>query len=254
MNFSVNAHCLFGKTPLDQAFAVMKRLGYTVFEHWQIAPADVDHIAACLGRYDITLSTFCTDYFTLNDEGCHDAYEAALINALETAGKLHCLSLITQVGQDTGKPRSAQHDAIVKGLMRVKPHLEKANVLLLVEPLNDVKDHKGYYLTSSQEGFDIIREVNSPNIKLLFDVYHQLHMGEDVIACIADHLDLIGHFHIAGFPDRDDKLFECYDYRPLLVFLNEQKVEAPVGLELFPGSMENTEAVLKALQPYLNDK
>ncbi len=251
MNFSVNALCLFGNVPLDQAFTIMRKHGYSIFEHWQMKENEVGPVSACMNRHQITLSAFCTGYFTLNDEACHDAYEAALIQALEAAEKLRCPSLITQVGQDTGESRKAQHDAIVKGLKRVKPYLEKANVTLLVEPLNNVKDHKGYYLTDSLEGFDIIQEVNSPNVKLLYDVYHQLHMGEDVMAMIAGHLDLIGHFHIAGFPARDDKLFETYDYRPLLSFLKEQKVKAPVGLELFPGSLEKAEAVLDALRPYV---
>ena len=43
-----------------------------------------------------------------------------------------------------------------------------------------MKDHKGYYLTSSEEGFEIIREVNSPNVRLLFDVYHQVHYSQAV--------------------------------------------------------------------------
>ena len=251
MNFSVNALCLFGKAPLDHSFSIMKKYGYSTFEHWRVDLSEVDSIAAAMEKHQVSLSAICTNYFTLNDERCHDAYEAGLLHALEAAGKLKCPSLITQVGQDTGEERNVQHDAIVKGLLRVKPYLEIANVTLLVEPLNNVKDHNGYYLTSSKEGFEIIQEVNSPNIKLLYDVYHQLHMGEDVLAMIAGHLDLIGHFHIAGFPERDDKLFETYDYRPLLTFLNEQKVKAPVGLELFPSSIEKVEAVLDALAPYM---
>jgi len=251
MNFSVNALCLFGKAPLDHAFAIMKKHGYSTFEHWRVDLSEVESIAAAMKKYQVSLSAICTNYFTLNDERCHDAYEVGLLHALEAAEKLNCTSLITQVGQDTGEEPMVQHNAIVKGLLRVKPYLEKANVTLLIEPLNNVKDHKGYYLTSSKEGFDIIREVNSPNIKLLYDVYHQLHMGEDVLAMVAGHLDLIGHFHIAGFPARDDKLFDTYDYRPLLTFLNEKKVKAPIGLELFPPSIEEAEVVLDALSAFL---
>ncbi len=60
-----------------------------------------------------------------------------------------------------------------------------------------------------------------------------------LIAFIAGHLDHIDHFHSAGFPARDDKLFETYAYRPLLAFLKEQKAEAPVGLGFFPDSMKS---------------
>ena len=250
MNISINTFCLFGNAPLDDAFTSMKKYGYTVFEQWMIPQDSVASIQRSMKAYGISLSAFCTSFFTLNDEACHDRYEAAMLSALQTAKQLSCPSLITQVGQDTGKAKTKQHDAIVKGLMRIKPILEKANVTLLVEPLNDVKDHKGYCLTSSLEGFDIIKRVNSPNIKLLFDVYHQLHMGEDVLSLIANHHDLIGHFHVAGFPDRDEKLFETYDYRPLFQFLNDHQVLAPVGLELFPSSPGQAGMLLEELRRY----
>ncbi len=250
MNISINTFCLFGNAPLDEAFARMKKYGYTVFEQWMIPQDKVVTTLKSMQEHTISLSAFCTGFFTLNDENCHDRYESAMTDALQTAKQLSCPSLITQVGQDTGAPRAVQHAAIVNGLMRVKPILEKANVTLLVEPLNNVKDHKGYYLTSSTEGFEIIREVDSPNVRLLFDVYHQLHMGEDVLSLIAQNLDLIGHFHVAGYPGRDEKLFGTYNYRPLFQLLNDRHVTAPVGLELFPGSPGQADALLEELQLY----
>ncbi len=250
MQFSVNTFCLYGSTPLEEAFTHMKALGYTVFEQWMVGPDAAAPLRESMDRQGMSLSAFCTGFFILNDESRHLEYEAALSQALQTAKTLSCPALITQVGQDTGALRSAQHDAIVKGLRRVAPLLESAGVTLLVEPLNDVKDHKGYYLTSSLEGFDIIREVGSPRVRLLFDVYHQLHMGEDVLSLAAQILPLIGHFHIAGYPNRDEKLFETYDYRPLLTLLKERKTAAPVGLELFPGSAEKADALLRVLNEY----
>lgn len=250
MQFSVNTFCLYGSMPLDEVFTHMKALGYTVFEQWMIGPAAVSSLRQSMDRQGMFLSAFCTGFFILNDESRHGEYEDALSQALQTTKKLSCPALITQVGQATGAPRSAQHDAIVKGLRRVAPLLESAGVTLLVEPLNDVKDHKGYYLTNSQEGFDIIREVGSPRVRLLFDVYHQLHMGEDVLSLVARNLSLIGHFHVAGYPNRDGYIFEAYDYRPLLSFLKRSQTAAPVGLELFPGSPEKADALLQALHEF----
>ena len=250
MNISINTFCLFGNAPLDDAFSLMKKHGYTVFEQWMIPQDKAEPILTSMHKHGITLSAFCTSFFTLNNEAFHDKYEAAILTALQTAKQLSGRSLITQVGQDTGEPGYAQHKAIVKGLLRVKPFLEKAGVTLLVEPLNDVKDHKGYYLTSSEEGFEIMREVNSPCVKLLFDVYHQLHMGEDVLTLIERNIDLIGHFHIAGYPNRDERIFEAFDYRPFFQFLNAHQIAAPVGLELFPGSKSQADALLNELSKF----
>ena len=126
---------------------------------------------------------------------------------------------------------------------------------LLVEPLNSVKDHKGYYLTDSNEGFDLIREVDSPRVRLLYDIYHQHHMGEDVLRRIEDNLDFIGHYHIAGHPNRDEKIFENFDYRAVFDLLKKHNVTAPVGVELFPSSEDALRQLLQNLRAvvYEND-
>ena len=75
-------------------------------------------------------------------------------------------------------------------------------------------------------------------------------MGEDVLTRIEQNLPLIGHFHIAGFPNRDDRIFENFDYASLFELLGKHNVQAPIGVELFPKSLEATCALLQQLQPY----
>ena len=84
------------------------------------------------------------------------------------------------------------------------PILEKYGIMLVIEPLNTLVDHKGYYLVTSDEGFDIIREVDSDNVKLLFDIYHQQVSEGNVISNMVNNLDLIGHLHSAGCPGRHE--------------------------------------------------
>ncbi len=250
MRFSLNLPGLFPGLSFEEAFRIMQQYRFDTLETWTLTDADVPALRSALETFGMKLSTCCPSFFILNDPDRRDEYEASLCKALRTVDALGCPSLITQVGQDTGAPREAQHQSIVDGLRRMAPLLEKAGVTLLVEPLNDVKDHKGYYLTDSNEGFSIIREVNSPRVRLLYDVYHQLHMGEDVLTRIEQNLPLIGHFHIAGFPNRDDRIFENFDYASLFELLGKHNVQAPIGVELFPKSLEATCALLQQLQPY----
>lgn len=247
MNWSINLESVFGAVPLEDALRTLRDMGFDTFERWAIRSAEVPRLRAAMDETGMRMSACCPSFFTLNDPAAHDAYEASLFEALDVLEALGCRELITQVGQDTKKPRTQQHDAIVQGLRRVAPILESRNVTLLVEPLNDVRDHAGYYLTSSAEGFDIIREVASPAVRLLYDIYHQLHMGEDVFAQIAGNLDLIGHFHIAGFPARDERIFEGYDYRPLLRWIADH-TDAALGIELFPGTGEARLRVLEEIR------
>jgi len=238
---------MFPGVPFAEALALLRAKGYDTVEDWTIDRAEVAERARLLADAGMRLSAFCPAYFVLNDTACHGQYETNLRDALEDAAILRCAALITQVGYDTGATRAVQHAAIVQGLKRVAPLLEAAGITLLVEPLNNVKDHLGYYLTDSQEGFDIVDEVGSPRVRLLYDVYHMVHMGEDVLSRIRDNLGLIGHFHIAGHPNRDEKLFEGFDYGPVLALIQDSGTQAPVGLELFPTSRDEADALLGAL-------
>jgi hydroxypyruvate isomerase len=87
---------------------------------------------------------------------------------------LNCKFLISQTGNErTGIPREVQAQSLVDELKAAVPYLEKAGIILVVEPLNTLVNHKGYYLKTSKEAFHIINQVNSKFVKVLFDVYHQ---------------------------------------------------------------------------------
>lgn len=250
MNVSINTICMFRGRPMNEAFQIMQRHGFDTFELWMIKDEEVDGLRKLMDEYGMKISAACPDKFILNDPSERDAYEKGLINGIRKIKALGGHALITQVGQNNGSPREEQHQSIVDGLKRMAPILEAEGVTLLVEPLNDVRDHKGYYLTDSNEGFEIIREVNSPNVRLLFDIYHQVHMGEDVLTRIKDNIDLIAHFHVAGHPLRDDDLKTHFDYAPVFEYIHGAKVAAPVGLELNPRSPEQAEALLEAMKAY----
>lgn len=250
MLFSINPIGLFKGLAPQEYLPLLKQEGFSTFELWTLQESALPALQQSMAQNSMALSAFCPDFFTLNDAACHAAYLHSLTTALARAKTLHCPALITQVGSDTGAPRAQQHAAIAEGLRLAAPLLERAGVTLLVEPLNDVKDHKGYYLTSSAEGFDIIREVGSPNVRLLYDVYHQLHMGEDVLQCIRENLPLIGHIHIAGFPDRDERLFTGFDHTPLLELLKQQNSPISVGIELFTADVDTSIALLRQLRAW----
>ncbi|MDR2513609.1 MAG: sugar phosphate isomerase/epimerase [Christensenellaceae bacterium] len=251
MRVSVNPSCFFRGLPLKEALARIEGFGFSLFELWRIGQAQFDELSACLRPGGPRLAAFCPQSFTLNDEALHEGYLASLREAVLQAKALNAPALITQVGEDTGAPRAQQRAAIKNGLRRAAALLEPEGLTLLIEPLNSKKDHPGTFLTDSLEGFDLVREADSSAIRLLFDVYHQLHMGEDALARIRGHLDCIGHFHLAGFPARDDRLFEGYDHRALLEFLASSGTRAPVGLELFPRGEKEGEVLLRELAAYL---
>ena len=103
-----------------------------------------------------------------------------------------------------GLSRTQMRQNVLEGLKATVERAEKAGITLLLEPLNDKVDHAGYFLTSSDEGAALCREVNSPRLKLLFDCYHMQIMEGDLTGHIRKNLDVIGHIHSAGHPGRHE--------------------------------------------------
>ncbi len=250
MKLCINPLTVYGAREPAEAFSDMAARGFHDFELWHVDPGMIPSMKSAMDEAGMRLAAFCTRVFDLTDPERRAAYLEGLAAALADAASLGCRMLITQVGPDTGAPRSLQHESILAGLRACVPMLAAAGVTLLVEPLNTVKDHPGYYLTDSLEAFDLIEAVDSPHVRVLYDVYHQLHMGEPVMDRIRSHVPLIGHIHLAGLPQRDEKLFVGYDHTDLFRMLDKVGYRGLAGLELFP-SPGSREALFEQLKPFL---
>jgi hydroxypyruvate isomerase len=86
---------------------------------------------------------------------------------------------------------AAQRHAIAAALKRAAPLAEAAGVVLMQEPLNILVDHTGYCLSCSGDGAEVLREVGSPVVKLLFDIYHMQIAEGNLIGHLAANADLL---------------------------------------------------------------
>jgi len=123
---------------------------------------------------------------------------------------------------------------------------------LVIEPLNVLVDHPGYYLTTSAEGFEILDEVDSPNVKLLYDIYHQQVTEGNLIATITSHIAQIAHFHVADVPGRHEPGTGEINWVNVLRAIDEAGYAGYVGLEYMPTgatveSLEYIKAVVNGL-------
>jgi hydroxypyruvate isomerase len=248
LRFTINPETFYPKLSMDRALQRACRLGYPDFELWQVERGSVADVRRAMGSSGAKLQVFCTRYYDMVNPENRERYLQELRGAVEDAQALGCPFVITQVGQDNGKSRAEQHASILEGLKSAVPILQGTGVTLLVEPLNSVKDHIGYYLSDSREGFDLVAAVNSPCIRLLFDVYHQVHMGEDVLRLIRENIDLIAHIHVAGHPNRDHRIFQNFDYRHVFELVKTLPYTGLMGLELFPGDAETADEFLSRLK------
>lgn len=236
MEYSVCLSAVFSGISLPDALYRAHQAGATAYEFWSWWDQDLDALENVQKKTGLRAAAFCTRFVPLNDPDTRALYIGGLRASIEAAHRLGCRTLISQVGQELpGLSRTAQHQSIVAGLRACAPLLEREGIALAIEPLNTQIDHKGYYLSRSDEAFDIIREVNSPCVKVLFDVYHQRITEGDVLPHLMPNLDCIGHIHVAGHPGRHEPLENSdIDYMAMCEALKRAGYSGCVGLEYFP--------------------
>lgn len=235
MYYSVCVPAVFGDLPVHQALDRIRATGANAYEFWSWWDQDVDAIVAAQCETSLKCAALCTYFIPLTEPARREEYIDGLKKSIAVAKRLGCPTLISQLGNDTGFPRVEQHQSIVEGLRACAPLLEDAEITLTIEPLNTLVNHPGYYLTSSAEGFEIVREVNSPRVRLLFDIYHQQITEGNLIANLTANAPLLGHIHAAGNPGRHELLGENEIHYPsVFAALKRTGYDKAVGLEYFP--------------------
>lgn len=150
-----------------------------------------------------------------------------------------------------GLSRSEMRANLEKAYSQAAAVAERENYMLFVEVLNSYVDHAGYYLDNWNEGVEIVKAINSPNLKLLYDVYHMQIMHGNVISTIERDIEHIGHFHSAGVPGRHELNNGELDYKQIISAIKATGYNGAFGLEFMP-SLDSSNA-LNAMRKYLAD-
>jgi len=134
----------------------------------------------------------------------HEAIEAGLRTNIPLAAKAGVPNVITFSGNRKGMADDEGARNTIIGLNRVKKIAEDNGVTLCLELLNSKVNHPDYMADHTAWGARVMEEVNSPNVKLLYDIYHMQIMEGDVIDTIKKNIQWIGHFHTGGVPGRHE--------------------------------------------------
>jgi hydroxypyruvate isomerase len=140
----------------------------------------------------------------LNRPEHHDAIEAAFRTNIPLAAKAGVPNVITFSGIRRGMPDDEGARNTIVGLNRLKKIAEDNGVSICMELLNSKVNHPDYMCDHTAWGVRVAQEVNSPNVKLLYDIYHMQIMEGDLIATIRANMQWMGHFHTGGVPGRHE--------------------------------------------------
>src|SRR5262245_26650954 len=190
-------------TSLDDACREAARLGIKGFD--LIGPADWP----TLRKYGLVPSMYPqgpggTIPDALNRTENHARLEASLRAAIDEAAAAQVPNVITFSGNRRGMDDRVGADNCVAFLDRIKAHAEDKGVTICMELLNSKVNHRDYMFDHMTWGVDVMKRVNSPRVRILYDIYHAQIMDGDVVRTISENIQWIAHFHTGGNPGRHD--------------------------------------------------
>jgi hydroxypyruvate isomerase len=236
VRLSVCIDMILTEIPFLQRMETVKRLGYPAFEFWEWKNKDVEAILRKKNELGLEIATMMgTGWKQMNSEEARRNFISDIQASLTTAKRLGVKTLIVTTGmEDKRLSRTEQHANYVAALKAAAPFAEQAQVTLVLEPLNTKVDHPGYFLQTAKEGFEILDEVGSPAVKMLFDIYHHQIMEGNVITDITKNISKIAHFHVADVPGRHEPGTGEINYANVFRAIAASGYQGFVGLEFKP--------------------
>src|ERR1700730_3240830 len=140
----------------------------------------------------------------LNRVENHAKIEEGFRKYIPLAAKAGVPNVITFSGTREGMSDDEGAKNTIAGLNRVKTIAEDHGVTICMELLNSKVDHKDYMCDHTAWGVQVVQAVNSPHVKLLYDIYHMQIMEGDMVRTIQQNIQWLGHFHTGGVPGRHE--------------------------------------------------
>jgi hydroxypyruvate isomerase len=240
----------YARTPLPEVCRRAKQIGFAAIdllypEEWPVA-RDAD-LAVSMG-YASRREKFIATGF--NDPANHALLLEELASAIPLAADAHVPNVIAMFGNRVaGIDDAAAIANCIAGLSKIAPLAEKHSVTICVELLNSKVDHAGYQGDRTAFGVAVMKGVNSPRVKLLYDIYHMQIMEGDVIRTIRDNINWIGHFHTGGVPGRHEiNGSQELNYHAIAAAIADLNFPGYVAHEFVPTRRDPFESLTEAFQ------
>jgi hydroxypyruvate isomerase len=236
LKHSICRWCFEKHWSLEENCQVAKKLGCTSVELVKVEDWPT------LKKHDLVCAMAMSHWFDkgMNNPEYHPMCLEKMNKAIDACAAAGYPNVITFTGFRENIPDDVGLKNCVAGYKKIVGEAEKKKVTLCLEMLNsrvaeEMKGHPGYQGDHTDYCMEIINQVGSPRLKLLFDIYHVQIMDGDVIARIRKYAQSIGHIHTAGNPGRcelDDK--QEINYRPIMKALADAGYNGHVGHEFIP--------------------
>jgi len=226
---------------LPDQYALAKQSGFTHVEGGMIFKYPLSEVKAAKEKAGVeqVMMNMADDYLTKGEIGwaaipgkekqfCED-----LDRLVEYAKALNC-KLVHVLAGKVEKPTPENHEVFMKNLRYALCIFEKEDLYGLVEAINWVVE-PGYYLDTFEKAIDVIKEINSPRLKLLLDIYHLQYCSGNLTRNLQWLVPYTGHMQISQIPGRHEpgSMGEMnYDF--IFKLLKELGYSGWIGLEYVP--------------------
>lgn len=242
---------LWTDLPFPERIKRAAAVGYKAYEFWGWWEKDLDAIERAAKDAGLATAACCVNTpwsgsGSMVAKGSAKGIAKAVKDCIPVGKRLGCTTFIMTTGNELKDvSRDEQHKACVAAMKAAARVAEDAGLTLVLEPLNVRVDHKGYFLWSSAEAFDMIEETGSPAMKILFDIYHQ-QVGEgNVVRNITRNVAKIGHFHVADNPGRTEPGTGEMNYEFICNRIGATNYAGYVGLEFKASDPTKTDKIMK---------
>jgi hydroxypyruvate isomerase len=201
------------------------------FHLWRDKP--LSEIRRALDETGLVLTSFCVDpRRSIVDRAQRNEFLQAVRESMDPARQLGCNRLIIASGFELKDvSRSAHFDLALESLAEAAQIAGQNGATLLLEPLNTRVDHPGMYLNSVSEGLDLVEAVNSAGLRLVYDAYHSIVMGDDIHAILKGRMQWVGHIQVADMPGRGAPGTGEIDWAVVRSMLEQEGYQGAIGLE-----------------------
>ncbi len=239
--FAVNLEMWWTRLPFLDRIREAKKAGFSTVEFWPWRGKPLAEIAELCKSLDIEIAQFTAWGFVpgLNNPKNHQKFVKEIEASCATAHQLNCSKMTVVGGNDQpGMTPAEMHQNIIDGLRLAAPIAEENQVMLILEPMNIRVDHKGHCLYGSPEAVEICRQVDSPMVKLNWDLYHMQISEGDLCGRMRDGFDQIGYLQLADHPGRFEPGTGEIHYNRVLKEAWDLGYRGAVGLECRPRNGE----------------
>ncbi|MCA9167049.1 MAG: TIM barrel protein [Planctomycetales bacterium] len=235
--FAVNVEMWFGRKSFLEKIELAAQYGFPAIEFWPYEDKPLEEAAKLLKEKSVAVSQFTAWPFGTilnNPKSDHEDFYRKIQQSCDVADQLDCDLFTVVVGNDIrGVSKADMHAAAIRGLKKVAKVCEDRHKTIIIEPMNP-RNHPNHCLYGGEDAINICKAVDSPAVKINWDLYHMQIVDGDLCTRMREGFDYIGYLQLADNPGRHEPGTGEVNYTR--VFREIKKLGYPgyVGLECTP--------------------